>query len=432
MTAFPSNKSVESSSVASFTTRAADSIAVYSQGALPETSAAAHRDVDTATLASHSTAISSITAARRRDAPGATEASTSRASYTPLQPPSPAKSLSTYLGSSEEVDYIEMKDQFETTGFAIDVGDDALLSPNPDQADHAGDYRPQDLLPDQELRNKSWCSPQTIFAYLKSPDFAEIGSCVAFFLVMMIINFVNPTPRQRPIPYQYLQNTGDYIKNLVNDAPYAGYDTVSSTMLVVLAEILPLLIQLSLAKLCGRKGDAHKAICVYLTALGLTMFVTNGVKVYCGYLRPIFYNVCDPNGNFSECQHDSNEARLSFPSGHSSSSFCGLMILSLYLHNRFGLPSVAVLAPQEVQRDDGTMQRRLVMFYNTPQQPPTRYRFVSIVALLPLALATFIASSRVVDNKHFPADVVGGAVLGASVSLFVNGLWYDTTPPIIL
>ena len=84
LTAFPSNKSVESSSVASFTTRAADSIAVYSQGALPEISAAAHRDVDTATLASHSTAISSITAARRRDAPGATEASTSRASYTPL------------------------------------------------------------------------------------------------------------------------------------------------------------------------------------------------------------------------------------------------------------------------------------------------------------------------------------------------------------
>jgi len=78
------------------------------------------------------------------------------------------------------VDYIEMKDQFETTGFAIDVGDDALLSPSPDQADHTGDYHHQDLLPDQELRNKSWCSPQTICAYLKSPDFAEIGSCVVF------------------------------------------------------------------------------------------------------------------------------------------------------------------------------------------------------------------------------------------------------------
>jgi len=52
-------------------------------------------------------------------------------------------------------------------------------------------------------------------------------------------------------------------------------------------------------------------------------------------------------------------------------------------------------------------------------------RFVSIAALLvPMGVATFIAASRIVDNKHHPADVVGGAVLGTAVSVFVNGLWF--------
>ena len=31
--------------------------------------------------------------------------------------------------------------------------------------------------------------------------------------------------------------------------------------------------------------------------------------------------------------------------------------------------------------------------------------------------------SRVVDNVHFPADIVGGALLGGSIALFCNPLW---------
>jgi membrane-associated phospholipid phosphatase len=48
---------------------------------------------------------------------------------------------------------------------------------------------------------------------------------------------------------------------------------------------------------------------------------------------------------------------------------------------------------------------------------------VSILCLLPLALALFIASSRVVDNKHFPADVVAGSVLGFSIARYFHFLW---------
>lgn len=41
-----------------------------------------------------------------------------------------------------------------------------------------------------------------------------------------------------------------------------------------------------------------------------------------------------------------------------------------------------------------------------------------------MALALFIAVSRVRDNKHFPADVVGGSLLGGSIAIFANSLWF--------
>lgn len=283
-----------------------------------------------------------------------------------------------------------------------------------------------------ENEKKAWYHRDSLHAYVRADDFKEIVSCVVFFIIMMIIYFINPTPRQRPIPFQYLQTSGEYVMNLVNDSPVKHPETISSPLLVVLAEILPVITQLILAKKWGVKGDAHNTICVYLVSLGLMLFSVECIKLYVGYLRPGFFEVCQPNSNFTACTQPSNEVRVSFPSGHASTSFCGLMLLTVYIHNRFGIPSVKVMVPQDVVGDNGTTQRRLVLSYTSASPVPTRYRFSSILALLPLVLATFISASRVADNKHFPADVVGGAVLGAAISLFVNGLWYDFTPTVIM
>jgi hypothetical protein len=54
-------------------------------------------------------------------------------------------------------------------------------------------------------------------------------------------------------------------------------------------------------------------------------------------------------------------------------------------------------------------------------------RLVSLFCYTPILFAVFIAASRVVDNRHFPADVVGGAVLGASIASLVFNIWYVTT-----
>ena len=112
---------------------------------------------------------------------------------------------------------------------------------------------------------------------------------------------------------------------------------------------------------------------------------------------------------------------MSFPSGHSSTSFCGLTLLTLFLHTRFGLPSLE--RRQQQQITDTTTMTTMSSSIGLLLPKVAIYRFISIFSLAPMALAIFIAASRVVDNKHWPADVVGGALLGASVATFVHGLW---------
>ena len=170
-----------------------------------------------------------------------------------------------------------------------------------------------------------------------------------------------------------------------------------------------------LSYFAGNK-NIHKTFCVYALAIGLTVLITNWIKLYCGYLRPVFYDLCEPNNNYQECTNPkSKDARLSFPSGHSSLSFCGLSLLSFYLERRFGISSLRVW---KVEPSTGL----IVMALKSPKEGLFRIR--SVVSYAPMLLAIFIASSRVHDNKHFPADVVGGSLLGGSIALLIHNIWY--------
>lgn len=155
---------------------------------------------------------------------------------------------------------------------------------------------------------------------------------------------------------------------------------------------------------------------MYSASVGLTMILTNSMKLYAGYLRPIFYDICLPDDDYEYCSSgDDNGARKSFPSGHSSTSFCGLGLLSFYLEHRFGLSS---LRKWHLDPSNGELTLRQIR--------PVRFeRINSIVCHAPLLLAGFIAASRVADNKHFPADVVGGSILGASIAKMVHSVWHQ-------
>lgn len=292
-------------------------------------------------------------------------------------------------------------------------------SPAHDDEEWGAAELPEDVaaeLPPRPMTNdigsRSW-------SYLKSPDLRELLVTVAFFLLCHSIylgesSMVN---RLRPLPVQYLENSNEYVVNLTFNAEIQP-EIVSTTALVLCTGVLPFFLQLLLSQIKNfrRIGDTHGTACVYFVAFGLTHFATQAIKVYVGYMRPIFFAVCEPSNDYQTCtnsQDNVDEVRLSFVSGHASSSFCGMMLLSRFIHQRFG--HAAAKTGLTAGTECSTRPRVL-------RSPPLA-RLLSILSLAPLAVAIFIACSRVVDNHHHPADIVGGALLGGSIALFVSGLW---------
>jgi membrane-associated phospholipid phosphatase len=253
---------------------------------------------------------------------------------------------------------------------------------------------------------------------LRSPELVELIVCVSYAAIAgVILSMVEHRPHQRPIPYQYLDNSGDYVVNLSYNEEVTS-ETVPSWLLRLCSLILPLSIQLILSLLGDRRrADVHATLCVYAVAMTTNAIATVSVKLYVGYLRPIFYSLCQPDEDFSTCTNsDSSQLRMSFPSGHASESFCGLTLLTLYVHTRFGVASQRYYRRRH--GEDTWIRETLRVGIGWA-------RLASLGALAPMGLALWIAASRVVDNRHFPADVVAGSLLGAAISSYTHGLWLE-------
>jgi diacylglycerol diphosphate phosphatase / phosphatidate phosphatase len=274
-------------------------------------------------------------------------------------------------------------------------------------------------------------------AWLRSQKFIEQVCCVVYLLLCLVpILAANQKGNIRPIPYQYLENSKDYVRNLVNNESSKG-PTVNDVYLLLFGIILPYLVQTFSSFCWGRSGDTHSTFCATLVSQGSNMLATECLKLYVGYLRPIFYELCVPSTNYQQCtgtSHNISESQKSFPSGHASVAFCGLTLLAVYLHNRFGIPSVRRLeyftAPAAVTSDQPSSDSQIVVQVRTRllflKPWPILHRFLSVFFVgAPMSVAAFIAASRVFDNYHFPADVVAGSLLGSSISLFIHGVWFD-------
>lgn len=173
-----------------------------------------------------------------------------------------------------------------------------------------------------------WCSTKAL----------ELVICIIPWFLGIGLEFA--TPYQRPIPYQVVD------ENIVNAFMYnieRHGETVPTFVMFVAAVVIPLVIQLSIIgcsrRLSFNKVDMiHKTVCVYSMAIGLTQSLTNFAKVYCGYFRPIFLDLCQPDENW-ECTASSNElhqGRVSFVSGHASLSICGTLLFSYFLVDTYG------------------------------------------------------------------------------------------------
>lgn len=294
----------------------------------------------------------------------------------------------------------------------------------------------------------------------------RIGKVLGLF--QMIFN-------KRLIPYQLLNN-GEYVRNLTNNEIFIK-ETIPDILLLLISFIIPLLFQCILVfysylnnnnnnNNTARNNKIQTTICTYCIALGLTGLVTECIKNYVGYLRPIFYDLCQPNDDYSACTNTGSDFRKSFPSGHASVSFCGLSLLTFYINQHYGLPSITILKSipmmpsttttstlivpagngideaggngmlsndgQQIDEDDNNHEQiittkcyQVIKTYQVKKNYSIfYYRIISILSLIPICIALFIATSRVHDNKHFPADIIAGAIIGYSIATFIYGLWW--------
>jgi phosphatidate phosphatase len=150
---------------------------------------------------------------------------------------------------------------------------------------------------------------------------------------------------------------------------------------------------------------------LFLLGIAITLLLTEIGKRWVGRLRPHFMSVCKPNLSTMNCtttygvntlynyvytdgtfctntEKLVREARLSFPSGHSSYSCYSMLFLIIYLEVRL----------------------RLLAF-----------RFVKPLIQMTAFIAAYVTClSRIGDYHHRGSDVIGGAVLGCLVAIFVT------------
>ena len=102
-------------------------------------------------------------------------------------------------------------------------------------------------------------------------------------------------------------------------------------------------------------SDRHGTLCVYLFSGGLVHLGTELTKAYVGYLRPFFYQHCQPSPDYSQCTNPNykEDIRRSFPSGHASVAFCLLTLFSLYLQHKFGVARSSSLVRTTTSTPEG-------------------------------------------------------------------------------
>ena len=246
----------------------------------------------------------------------------------------------------------------------------------------------------------------------------EIAVCCALCIGCFVLpDLLVPETFIIPIDTTYqITSNGDVILDPSLNHDYTGEEAVSDVAMIIIAGALPFGIIAVVGFLTGPMFDAHSGLCVLITSMGSTRFMTEYLKRWVGRLRPNFYGMCGFDLELLQCTVENHsllmDARHSFPSGHSSMAFCGMTVLSFWFLGKVGMQRNFLLPSRGPSRGLPTVQTAA---------------YSKILAFLSYApfmfIAVYIAASRIRDFYHNADDVIAGAILGIVCSLFSYHIW---------
>lgn len=186
-------------------------------------------------------------------------------------------------------------------------------------------------------------------------------------------------------------------------------------MLILIAVVLPI-IQFVFCSIYNRNTlstarkvwDIFSGLMALCGSMATQLMITCILKNICGLPRPDLISRCQPMqtdiakygqlatveiceafaGGPGPSAYILQEGFRSFPSGHLSTVFCGMVLTSLNIAGKLQI-----------------FDKRGISFK-------------VLLAISPIMVACFVSCTRISDNRHFLRDVIGGSIIGSHVAVW--------------
>ncbi|KAI0940948.1 hypothetical protein AcV7_003182 [Taiwanofungus camphoratus] len=175
------------------------------------------------------------------------------------------------------------------------------------------------------------------------------------------------------------------------------HNQISGNLNWTLSLLVPLAVVVVTGCLRRSALEIHHSSLALWSGRGYTFLFTELLKNRVGRLRPDFLSRCEWDKTLKACTGDIEtvlDGRRSFPSGHSSTAFAGMSFLSLWIAGMTGAWCIGQPAP--ARSFLASKLGRLT------------------ISIMPLVFATWVAVSRIEDNRHHKEDVIVGGLIGAT------------------
>lgn len=216
-------------------------------------------------------------------------------------------------------------------------------------------------------------------------DPINIIPAVVSIVLWSVATYIKLNPLYVP-PYDSLSQFPKKGKNTVQNSHVLIFNFVIFIVFIIIFALL----NFKCSKKIFRSFSPFTAIYAMVTAVCLTGFFTNVLKMYVGRARPDMYSYCkSETAQYETCTNIKKSKQkgefVSWPSGHSSNAMSGCLFNCLFL-------------------------QKVVC---------VRKLWWTTICSLFLFGAIYVACSRVRDYRHHTDDVLAGLFIGFVVTFFV-------------